>query len=187
MLDNVDKWLKIRIVGGFLVIVVLWLVPGRQIPAILESNSKRSVIEEQIAEAQSWREITSKIRQQNQLLLGKLDRLYLETPENEVLSAIVAFIQHSGREANVELTAIKPAESVLGDASQEIPFFLSVTGKFTGIGKFINLLETSQYVLSIKHLDLNTADMTTNTIDCTIELVVFQVAVKADMSKRINS
>jgi Tfp pilus assembly protein PilO len=187
MLDNVDKWLRIRIVGGILVIAIFWLLPGRQIQAILESHSKRRMIEEQIAEAQSWREITTKIRQQNQMLSGKLDRLYLEIPENEVLSAIVAFIQHSGREAKVELTTIKPGESILGDSSQEIPFFLSVQGKFTSLGKFINLLETSQYVLSIKHFDLRTADMTTSTIDCTIELVVFQVAEKADRSERINS
>ena len=187
MLDSVDKWLKIRIVGGFLVIAILWLLPGRQIQAILESHSKRRMIEEQIAEAQSWREITTKIRQQNQMLSGKLDRLYLEIPENEVLSAIVAFIQHSGREAKVELTTIKPGESFHRDTSQEIPFFISVQGKFTSLGKFINLLETSQYVLNINHFDLNTANMTTDTIDCNIELVVFQVAEKADRQKRINS
>lgn len=188
MLDRIDKWVKIRVGGGLMLVLTLWLVHGQQIRAIHNRLSQKTNFETQIAEAQLWREITTQIRHQNQLLSGKLDKLYLEIPENDVLSAIIGFIQHAGQDANIELVAIAPGTPAIEDEVQRMSFTLTVQGKFAGIGEFIFLLETSPYVLSVNYIDLSAAGMTTSTLTCRLEIVVFQFAQAATArSQRKNS
>ena len=87
-------------------------------------------------------------------LQGRFDRLYVNLPRSDQISVLVQVLQQSAEAVEVGLQQIRPAERKTFAGHDALPFQVVLLGSFHEIGRFINRVEQSAYVIKVEHVRL---------------------------------
>ncbi len=169
------KWLitKAGVAG-----VAIFILIGFHRPLLLRTWAAWSQIkihEQKVNEARSWRQITQKLEQENQSMQTQLTAFEKTISKDEVLSKIIGFLQNKGMRSNMRFLYLKPQRPRSSAGFQEFTFEVGLKGTYHNLGKFLFALESSQNVIQVQSLEIQTKDMTSKELNVFLKIALFFV------------
>lgn len=134
-----------------------------------------------LAEVAAWQTQKADIEAERDHLEARFNGLYVSLPRSDQMSAILQRWQQSADETGVVLRQVRPAERVSHPGYHELPFRIELNGPFHGIGRFVDALERSRYVMKVSSLAL---EREKETVDLLLAELSLSVIVFKEMEPR---
>lgn len=144
----------------FIIIIVCHLLPfGLEIGQInrtIQENNKR------IHQARNWKGTFRQLKAQKKHLEKRVEQFVTSQKQDTQLSAMIVFLSESARESGVRISTIKPLEIEQKKQHAELPVELTLSTTYHRLGKFINVIETSDQVIKIRYLKIASPSLASN-------------------------
>jgi len=136
-------------------ITIIYLV----IPLAVKTASKFMLMLDRrhtIPEAAYYEDQYKKAVDENNLIKTRLAAIKVNVSEDQRLSGIHTLLNGAASISGIRIVSMNVVSE--GEKHTEISLEMSLSGRFTNMGKFIGTIENSEYVISIDELVLNTTD-----------------------------
>ncbi len=167
------KWLIVKAGMVGVAILILSVLHRPMLLGIWEARSQVKVHKRKVSEARSWRQITQKLEQENQSIQTQLTAFEKTISKDEVLSKIIGFLQNKGLESSMRFLYLKPQRPRSSAGFQEFSFEIGLKGTYHNLGKFLFALESSQNVIQVQSLEIQTKDMTSKELNVSLKIALF--------------
>lgn len=177
-LEN-NKW---KVAGAGIVLLTCFLVWTYIIPEFQQSLQLYSNLQEkkaEIASVKNWQNRLGRLNKNQQKLEDYLSKIFLNLPENDRMSTIVDQVFHEAKSEDVRVLQMRPADQIKHEGYLEIPISVEVKGSYHEIGRFVNNIERSKYLMKVVKVSL-TSEENSNS------LLTAQIALKVIVLKRNN-
>jgi type IV pilus assembly protein PilO len=162
-----------RIIAGiagllFIMIFVSHLLPfGGEIGKInrtIQQNNNR------IHQAENWKGTFRQLNAQKKHLEKRVEQFVSSQKQDTQLSSMIAFLSESAKQSGVLISAIQPREIEKKKQHTELPVELTLLTTYHKLGKFINIIETSEQVIKIRYLKIVSRNLSSNQLQVEIVL-----------------
>lgn len=182
-LEN-NKW-KVASVG--IVILACFLVWGYIIPELQQAVQLYSNLQEkkaEVASVQNWQHRLKRLNNQQKKLENYLSKIFLNLPENDQMSTIVDQVFKEAKSGDVRILQMRPTDRIHHKGYLEIPISMRVQGSFHDIGRFINNVERSKYLMKVERVKIMVKDSSTSPL---IAQLVLKVIILKRNEKPVNT
>lgn len=156
----------------------LYIIPEFQQTWTLYETLKQK--KEQVASVQNWESRLTYLQSQQDKLNKYLSRILHTLPENEEMSTIIDHIFSQAQETNVKIMQMKPGTSINEDSHSEIPISITVNGGYHALGMFVNKIESSEYLIEVRQLKVESPGSLSKQLKAKIMLNVILLKRKAN-------
>lgn len=149
----------ITIVSSILVFGLFYFILIR--PRAAQLNE---ILEQQQLEEKKFSETTlsfnrlKKIKEETEAIEKKLEELKSSLPESEDIPSIITDIQDIATESNNDFISIKPLGPIAKGEYTEVPFELTIKGRFFDLLDFLYRLEKSERKYTVSKIAINPAE-----------------------------
>ena len=171
------KWLIAKVALLLMGILVVLTVHWPLIVNTWQSHHTMKSHQAKVTEAHSWKDITPRLRMENETLAAKLVVLGQDTSAARSRSGILHFIQIACQDAGLQVDYIRPQWPETLQGYDEWSIQLGLKGTYHKLGRLLYLLETSENLTRVESLIVTTNDMLTKRLDIVLEVVVVQIEV----------
>jgi len=148
------KWRLIALAGLLLSLLLILedIVPeiGKTSALIGQLRDQRRKIES----VQNWESRLDRLQKRRDHLKQFFSKIYVSFPRDDQMSAIVSLIYSLASQSGVRLQQMQPGKQAEHKSYVEIPITLDMEGSYLKIGRFVNLVEQSKYLIQIKQLHM---------------------------------
>jgi len=110
-----------------------------------------------IASVAEWEVRGAQLDGRKRLLQRRFADLYVNVSSSDQISVLLQVLQESAAAIKIELREIRPAERMALPGYEALPFQVVLHGRFHKIGRFIDYLEQSPYVVKVQQIHLQRA------------------------------
>ena len=167
------KWLIVKAGMVGVAFLILSVFHRPMLLRIWQARSQVKVHERKVSEAQSWRQVTQKLEEENRSIQAQLTAFEKTISKDEVLSKIIGFLQNKGLESSMRFLYLKPQRPQSSAGFQEFSFEIGLKGTYHNLGKFLFALEISQNVIQVQSLEIQTKDMISSELNISLKVSVF--------------
>jgi type IV pilus assembly protein PilO len=153
-----NKW---RLAAAGCCLLMVYLFWGYLLPQFNQTIQLYSDLQDQkakIASVKNWRTRLNRLNDQQQKFKDYLSKIFLNLPKNDQMSTIVNQVFKQAKSGSVKITQMKPEEQLQYDTYLEIPISLQVQGSYHEIGRFVNRIEHSGYLMKVGSVKITSGD-----------------------------
>lgn len=172
---NIDRWLVTKAVIYAIAFFCLLICTALLRSAWLKHAEAR-VCKQKVKEARAWRQITQRLRQDNQHLQSRVANLTRSAPVDDSQANILGFVQSAVQECGLSLQQLQPLEPVANDDLQERSLELNLLGRYHQLGRLIYILEASHHIVQVRSLDIRTQGLLSQDLIIVLRISFFRMA-----------
>ncbi len=154
-----------RVAAGVIGLLFVVVIVSHLLPFGLEINKIYSTIRQnnhRIRQAQNWKGTFRQLKAQQMYLEKRVEQFVISQKQDTQLSSVIAFLSESANESGVRISTIKPHEIEKKKQHAELPIELTLTTTYHKLGQFINIIETSNQVIKIRYLKIESRNLSSN-------------------------
>ncbi|HKI47502.1 MAG TPA: type 4a pilus biogenesis protein PilO [Balneolales bacterium] len=159
-MDSIEKnkWQLLAVACVLIGVIMMleYIVPG--IRSTARTIDKLHVQQQKIASVQNWENRLSGLQSRRNHLKKYFSKIYVSFPRDDQMSAIVSLIYKMGKKSGIDLEQMQPGRRKETKSFVQIPITLDMKGSFPKVGRFVNLIEQSKYLIRIQELQLTAGD-----------------------------
>jgi Tfp pilus assembly protein PilO len=164
------RWITISLVGGLLVLGVLWTVVIPRARSAYQSYHTWQEKQNRIQAARSWKTQLAQLRREQKQLRQRLDSLFVSFPRGDQMSVVLEVLQTQARRTGIVLRQLQPDAKQTFETYEVLPLDVSLSGRYHAIGRFVDLIEQSKYLMQVEQINMQTEDMVTDTLQTQLRL-----------------
>ncbi|MEX2345039.1 MAG: type 4a pilus biogenesis protein PilO [Balneolaceae bacterium] len=149
-----NKW---RLTGMGYIILSIYFLTGYIIPECkntLQIYQNRQEQEEKIASVSNWENQLNQLNNQQKELEHFFSKIYVSLPDDDQMSAIINQIFNEAGAAHIQLNQMRPAEQTEFESHIQIPVAITLMGTYHEIGRFVNAIEQSDYLMKVDEIEI---------------------------------
>lgn len=158
------QWLAIGVGGGLIVLGVVWWVLFPRGMSAYHSYQAWQEQQDRIQSARDWKVQLTKLEAETRRLRQQLDTLFISLPEGDRMSVVLKELQTHAEWTGIRLRSVQPRTKVSHEMYEEVPLDVAFAGSYHSIGRFIDRIERSKYLIKVEKLTLETEDLISDTI-----------------------
>ena len=177
-MDRLHEWLHyhrwMALTAG-VVLLCVYVCVGELIPRSMNTYNlfrQWQGQQDKIAAVEDWDTEQLALNLRKRQLQRRFAALYVSLPKSDHMSTILQVLQESADSSNVVIGQVRPTERVPFGTYDELPFEVEVAGPFHDVGRFINRIEQSAYVMKVKGLMLQRPSVASSRLHMTLRLSV---------------
>ena len=143
--------------------------------SVISSYHKMRKNENRIAQVDNWQVQYAAIKERKMNYQEQLDEIYLHIPESDRISRIVEMIYGVARSEGIRIHRIQPGEYSLENQFLRIPLLIKTMGHYHGLGRFINGLEQSNYIVETEQAMLQRESLHKSNISAELLLNIYVI------------
>lgn len=147
-------WPRIVAAGALLTLVLLVFEVGPRFSEAFDLYREWRSLRAQVEAAESAPAERAHLAAENDRLRREREELLVQLPRRDQLSVLLGEIQRYASEAGVTLRRVEPGEPVAERTHEVLPARLEVTGSYHGVGRFVDHVERSPFLMQVRELEL---------------------------------
>jgi type IV pilus assembly protein PilO len=169
-------------IGGslFVTLVILWAYSAYFYTPlhrdILKSQSDIQDLQKRLQVAKDRAQQLSKMQQEMASLQVDVAQLEKQLPKDRELPALIRTLTHRAESYGLVLSSVAPGKPVSKGLYDEIPYNLTVTASFHGLGHFLTSLGKGDRLFAARNLALVPSSKTdpSKSVNATFQLITFK-------------
>jgi Tfp pilus assembly protein PilO len=86
------------------------------------------------------------------------------------MSVVLEVLQTQARRTGIVLRQVQPDAKQTFETYEVLPLDVSLSGRYHAIGRFVDLIEQSKYLMQVEQINMQTEDMVTDTLQTQLRL-----------------
>lgn len=144
--------------AAYLVLYMLW----PQLQQVSASYASLQQNQQKVESAANWEVKLANYKETEEKLEAFISNLFVRLPDEDQMSSIVAFLNWYSKESGVVIRRMRPIERGHFEGYTVLPLVIELEGNHHQVARFLNELEQSSYLVTIRKVNMKAPDELTS-------------------------